>query len=562
MKKITTYTQQTKNFVSGHKILSVFLVAVLFGGGYLSFHKKATAEVRYVTSTATKGTVVVSVTGSGQVAASNEIDLKAKTSGQITYVGVKAGDVVSRGKTLFSLDTRDAQKAVRDAQTALETSQLELEKFTQAPDDLDVAAINADISNAEKSKTDADKSIRDTHQNLLNSSTAAVSTISGDTSTPPTITGTYMKDQEGVLTIQLRAVQGDSYFTASSTPASILGDAGVVGKVSTIVPQPIGDTGLYIKFASTNNIQSNWAITFPNKSAANYASNLKAYQDALDAKTQTVQNADLTIAQDKKKIQDLYKPDALDLRAKQIDVEQKQNTLADAKQALSDYYVSAPFDGVISSVTAKLGDTASGTLATIITKQNVASITLNEVDVSKIKVGEKATLTFDAIDGLSIAGQVASIDTVGTVTQGVVNYTVKITFDTQDERVKSGMTVSAAIVTDIAQDVLTVPASAVKTINGASYVQIFDTPLADSDTNAGATSPVTPHQQEVEVGLSDDSTTEIKSGLTEGDQIVSRTITATKTTTATNAPSLLGGSGAARTGAVRGGGATFQTFTR
>ena len=97
---------------------------------------------------------------------------------------------------------------------------------------------------------------------------------------------------------------------------------------------------------------------------------------------------------------------------------------------------------------------------------------MNEVDVAKIKVGQKTTLTFDAIDGLSIAGEVIDIDAVGTVTQGVVNYNVKIGFDTQDERIKPGMSVSATIIIEVKQDVLLIPNSAIKSAGEAYYVEM------------------------------------------------------------------------------------------
>ena len=115
----------------------------------------------------------------------------------------------------------------------------------------------------------------------------------------------------------------------------------------------------------------------------------------------------------------------------------------------------------------------STTAVTLITNQDITEIPFNEVDITKIKVGQKATLTFDAIDGLSIVGQVADIDTVGTVTQGVVNYNVKIIFDASGSQVKPGMSVTASGITNVKQDVLTVPNSAVKTSGGISYVQVL-----------------------------------------------------------------------------------------
>lgn len=150
----------------------------------------------------------------------------------------------------------------------------------------------------------------------------------------------------------------------------------------------------------------------------------------------------------------------------------------------------------------------------------MAEISLNEVDVAKVKVGQKVTLTFDAISDLTIAGDVSEIDTIGTVTQGVVYYNVEIVFNTQDSRVKPGMSVSSAIITDMKQDVLLVPNSAVKSDNsGQQYVQMLQNNV--------------PVNQTVETGFSNDTMTEITSGLKEGDKVVTQTITASTATTAT-----------------------------
>lgn len=239
--------------------------------------------------------------------------------------------------------------------------------------------------------------------------------------------------------------------------------------------------------------------------------------------------------------------DVLDLQSAQLSIKQRENALTDAQEKLADYSVRAPFDGTITKVLVKKSDQLSSgaTVATLITPENIAEISLNEIDAAKVQVGQKATLTFDAIDGLSITGQVSSLDAIGTVSQGVVTYSAKISFDTQDVRIKSGMSISAAIITQMRQDVIAVPNAAVKSdSNGGHYVEIFDQPLANSGSTQGAVSPVPPQQQTVEVGLSNDTLTEITSGLTEGQQIVVRTILPTAAKTSQQAPSLFGSVGA------------------
>ncbi len=156
--------------------------------------------------------------------------------------------------------------------------------------------------------------------------------------------------------------------------------------------------------------------------------------------------------------------------------------------------------------------TSSGTVvATVITRQQIAEISLNEVDMAKVKVSQKTNLTFDAVEGLNIVGEVSEIDTLGTVSQGVVTYNVKINFDTQDERVKPGMSVSVEIITDVKQDVLLVPNAAIKSQNNTQYVEVM-----------GTNNII--HSQTIETGISNDTYTEITGGLAEGDKVVTQTV--------------------------------------
>ena len=107
-----------------------------------------------------------------------------------------------------------------------------------------------------------------------------------------------------------------------------------------------------------------------------------------------------------------------------------------------------------------------------------------------------------------------------------------ITPDAMDPSVKGGMTVSVSIITEVAQDVLAAPSSAVKSAAGSKYVQILQN---------GQPVNVT-----VEVGMSNDSYTEITSGLTEGQEIITATTTSSGSATSTTTrgqPNMLEGGG-------------------
>ena len=115
------------------------------------------------------------------------------------------------------------------------------------------------------------------------------------------------------------------------------------------------------------------------------------------------------------------------------------------------------------------------------------------------------------------------MDTIGTVSQGVVTYNVVVAFDTQDARVKLGMSATVSIITEVKQNVLLVSSSAVKSSGDVYYVEKF---VGSDATNITADQL---EKTQVEVGSTNDTDTEIVSGLTEGDKVLLRTISSTTT---------------------------------
>ena len=208
------------------------------------------------------------------------------------------------------------------------------------------------------------------------------------------------------------------------------------------------------------------------------------------------------------------KADSDDKKKQKIAIQQKENALADAQKDLSDYYIRAPFDGIVTGLDVAAGDSISRTetLASVITKELQAEISLNEVDAAKVKVGNKVNLTFDALGETITEGEVSKVDTIGRVESGVVTYDVEISFDSNKiEYLKSGMSVGAEIKIESAENVLIISSSVVKERkDGKKIVAIFS---GDDGEQKG-------EMREVEVGISDDIYTEIRSGLEEGEIII------------------------------------------
>lgn len=159
------------------------------------------------------------------------------------------------------------------------------------------------------------------------------------------------------------------------------------------------------------------------------------------------------------------------------------------------------------------------------------SVNLTEIDVVKIKIGNKATVTLDAFPDKTYTGKVISIDTIGAISSGVTNYPAIIGLDTQAPEILPNMSVNATIITNVVNDVVLVPSSAVQTTSGQSTVRLMK--------NGQVT------EVSVETGDSNDTQTAILSGVNEGDTVVTSVVTS-PTTSSSSTSSPFGGLGGNR----------------
>ncbi|HEY6019765.1 MAG TPA: efflux RND transporter periplasmic adaptor subunit, partial [Candidatus Paceibacterota bacterium] len=592
MKKLSTWFVTTQKYALAHKMLSTIAVVVVFSGGYYTVHALTTTptQTRYLLGAVSSSTIISTVSASGQIAASDTIDVHAKVTGTITWVGVTAGQHVRAGQALAEVDSTDIKQQITQAQQSLSADELQYQK--------DAASAPINYQKDQDALTVAQQNLTDDYNTIYNDlsqayldlpnvMTAAQNTLYGYDldSTKQTWNMDYMvnlfssqQNAGSAASFRDKAIsdynvarasydQNTSAFksvarTSDTTTleSTLQNTTAMTTAVAQVMQSELNFLGVVSDLAQQFNIKLPSVFTTiqstarTNLSTANSdLTTLINDRKTLDNAKQSVKSAQQTITLDQVGNQtDGGNP--ISLQIEKNNLEKERTNLANLQEQLADYTVVSPFAGTVSSVAAKVSQDSSGTIASVVTNQQVATLSLNEVDAAKVKTGDKATLTFDAIDGLTLTGTVADIDPVGTVSQGVVSYTVKITLDTQDSRIKPGMTVNATIQIAVHQDVLVVPQSAVKTLNGSSYVLTFTPPISDTEIAAagaqGIVSTSAPTQVPVVTGISDSTNIEIVSGLSPGQQIVTRTISGVVKTTATNA--------ASRGSSIGGGNATFR----
>jgi RND family efflux transporter MFP subunit len=139
-----------------------------------------------------------------------------------------------------------------------------------------------------------------------------------------------------------------------------------------------------------------------------------------------------------------------------------------------------------------------------------ASVQINEVDLVKVKLGQKATITYDALPDSSASGTVTAIAPKGTSTQGVVTYDVVVTLEKIDPRLRPNMSCTVEIVTETKAAALVVPTAAIKIDSTTNQKYVLVVSGRDGSTS----------KADVKTGLVVGTTTEILSGVTEGQTVV------------------------------------------
>ncbi len=560
----------------GALVLAVFVLWRVFAAA------TSTAGIpRYVVAQAEAGTLVVSVTGSGQVSASNQLSLSPQASGQIVYIGVQDGEKVTRGTLIAEVDPTNAEKQVRDAKANLQSAEINLQKVTEPPTALELAQAQDAVSTAENSLVTAyANSTSDLANTFLDLPTIMTGLQDVDFGSETNKIQQWNIDwyENAASKYDLAHAQDlrDSAYAAytsaktsydatfmdfknvnlasadATTTENILSETyTTLGLVTNAVKASNALIQYYSDQLTANNLTVPSIATTQISSLSSYTSKLSSHSSSLLSDSTSISADKQSINEKQLSLQELQAgATALDLASAQLSVETAQNALKDAQDNLANYYVTAPFDGTVGLSVTPYQQVSSGTtVATLVTSEQLAVLTLNEVDAATVKLGDKATLTFDAFPDLSIAGEVADISPIGTVSQGVVSYTVKIGFSTQDARVKPGMSVNASIDTDVVTNALTVPASAVHTASdGSSYVLVFDPPITASGGAQGTLSEEIPRQTPVTIGASNTTSTQIVAGLSSGDQVVVRATSGSAAAGGASAPSIFGTLGGNRAG--------------
>lgn len=490
-------------------IIGVVVVGAIVGGAFFAGGKQpATLQTEVVKVQDIRRTVLAT----GTVTSSVDLDLAFKGSGIVKRVPVKVGQQVTEGTLLMQLDQADQLASVAQARASVASAEANLKKVLSGATSEEVTVAQVVVDNAkralEDTKLQQEVLIKNARQTLFGSSLMANPGSSNLSGITLTVSGVYTGTS--AATYQVKVLQ-----TGSGWRYEVGGVDGISGFLSGGTPLPATKSGLYITFSTVPTYSSDsWIIEVPNTKSTSYVTYLNAYNAALEVQRSALSAAESAVTSAEANLavkKSLARP--ADVDAAQAQVLSARAQLSSAVSQLENTIIRSPSSGTVTKIDVKVGEQATA-LKPVIVVQDVGSLyveaNISEANIAQVKQGQKVAYTFDALGSdREFTGAVTAIDPASTVVSGVVNYKVTASVD-QVSEVKPGMTANMSVLVGEQSASLSVPQRALVERDNQKFVRVVTDAKKQTYTETLVTTGL-----EADGGL-----IEIKSGLTEGQTIV------------------------------------------
>lgn len=472
----------------------------LIGGG----NKAASGDVTYAETTPVRQDVSNSLSGTGTLNPANTYTVKSLVDGKILTGGFEEGDKVEEGDVLYTIDSSDASTNLEKASIALQQAQRSYDKTVDRQ--YVRAEVDGTVSSLKVAKGDEVTSgqevavIRDSSKMLLNLlfPAADAANFSVGQSADVVLDGTF-ETLKGTIT----AVTGTDELSTGNL---------LVRTVTIRVNNAGGLTTAQAATASVNGVSSIASATFAYQAERTLTAQASGTVSAINVQEGgAVSKGDIIIELTGDELTESIQSASESLRSAEISMQNQQDNM-------SNYTITSPISGTIIEKDAKQGDAlTSGSTLCVIYDLSYLEMVINvdELQIGALSVGQKVQLTADAVTDKTYVGTVTRVSMKGSSSGGTTTYPITIRIDNTDG-LRPGMNANAEIVVAEANNALVVPNAAV--IRGG-YVLVSKKSPSAANAVEDMDAPDGYVYVKVETGVSDDSYTEIKSGLQEDDTV-------------------------------------------
>ena len=494
---------------SGRTVIVLIVVLAVLLGGFFLYKKKTTSQKRQgdqsvSTATVKRTDISSELTASSSLSPKDTYEVTSLVEGEVIEANFEEGDVVEKGQVLYRIDASSMDSDLSSAETSLQRAK--------------ESAQTAQSDYAEETARIAGNTYRSTASGYIKTlfikegdkvnSGMKIADLYDDSAmkiTVPFLSGEAAEinvGDEAAVILEDTGEQISGTVTVVSSMEETLSGGRLVKNVTVEVSNPGGlttDTAASVKVdgfvcSAEGTFAAKTETTLSVEISGNKSleiENLLIHEGSyVEKNSELFQVTAKTAEEYLKEFKDA-------VESADDNLENAENKLSNTQDSVDDYTITAPISGTVITKNAKVGDkiskSSSGT-TTLAVIYDLSTMTLemsvDELDVSSIKVGQSVEITADAVEGETFTGTVTNVSLQSSYSNGVTNYPVTVTLDDTGSLLP-GMNVDAKIILDSSEDALVIPASALMRGNrvyvkkSPDSTENADTQRNDSSDNAG-----------------------------------------------------------------------------
>ena len=490
---------------SGRIVIVLIVVLAVLLGGFFLYKKKTTSQKRQgdqsvSTATVKRTDISSELTASSALSPKDTYEVTSLVEGEVIEANFEEGDVVEKGQILYRIDATSMDSDLSSAETSLQRAK--------------ESAQTAQSNYAEETARIAGNTYRSTASGYIKT----LYIKEGD----KVNNGTKIADlyDDSVMKITVPFLSGEAAeINVGDEAAVILEDTGeqISGTVTVVSSMEETLSGGRLVKNVTVEVSNPGGLTTDTAASVKVDGFVCSAEGTFAAKTETTLSVEISgnksleienllihegsyveknseLFQVTAKTAEEYLKEFKDaVESADDNLENAENKLSNTQDSVDDYTITAPISGTVITKNAKVGDkiskSSSGT-TTMAVIYDLSTMTLemsvDELDVSSIKVGQSVEITADAVEGETFTGTVTNVSLQSSYSNGVTNYPVTVTLDDTGSLLP-GMNVDAKIILDSSENALVIPASALMRGNRV-YVKKSSDSTENTDTQRNGSS--------------------------------------------------------------------------
>lgn len=496
---------------------AVVVLAAAGVGGFLFYQNKQKAAASAAsgsvqTATVARMDISSELTASSSLSPKDTYNVTSLVEGEVLEALFEEGDYVEKGQVMYVIDASSMDSDLSSAETSLLRAQ---EKAESAKEDYNKAVSKLSGNTYKSTATGYIKELYISEGDKVGNGTK-IADIYDDSVMKLTVPFLSFEAEqiavgsEAIVTLEDTGEQLPGTVTVVSSLEEVLSGGRLVKAVTVEVANPGGLTTLTQATVSIGDFVCGEEGTFVPKTEKTMTADLSGNSSLVVGSLLIAEGSHVTdgtgvFVATSESASDYIKNFEDALETAEDSVESAENKLTNTQDNIDDYTITAPISGTVITKSAKVGDkvtknsNGSTTLAVI---YDLSAMTLemsvDELDVRSVQVGQDVSITADAIEGVTFEGKVTNVSLESSYSSGVTNYPVTITM-TETGDLLPGMNVDAQIILDKSENTLCIPVGALMRGNRV-YVK------EDSETAKAALS-----------GESTDNTAKAEGGMPAGE---------------------------------------------